>query len=130
MHIRPMLTVAEIRLNITYSERYSGINQGVTNKLSLCTLHQSPCIVTSYMKKPVVKPIAAYGFLMHVEIDSTDYLPCSCSSSHNCVLYINDHYSKYSWLIPLRSKTCEDVVQALQNVFFLFGFPKTLHSDN
>ena len=28
------------------------------------------------------------------------------------------------------SKTCEQVVQALQNVFFMFGFPKTLHSDN
>ena len=84
------------------------------------------------MKKPVVKPIAADGFLMHVEIDLTDFrnLPCSCSPSHNWVLHINDHYSKYSWLIPLMSKTCEQVVQALQNVFFMFGFPKTLHSDN
>ena len=84
------------------------------------------------MKKPVVKPIAADGFLMHVEIDLTDFrnLPCSCSPSHNWVLHINDHYSKYSWLIPLMSKTCEQVVQALQNVFYMFGFPKTLHSDN
>ena len=114
-------------------ERYSGINQEVTELfVSLCILHQSQRSVTSYMKKPVVKPIAADGFLMHVEIDLTDFrnLPCSCSPSHNWVLHINDHYSKYSWLIPLMSKTCEQVVQALQNVFFMFGFPKTLHSDN
>ena len=39
------------------------------------------------------------------------------------MLHINDHYSKYSWLIPLKSKTCEEVVQALQNVFYMFGFP-------
>ena len=91
-------------------ERYSGINQEVTELfVSLCILHQSQRSVTSYMKKPVVKPIAADGFLMHVEIDLTDFrnLPCSCSPSHNWVLHINDHYSKYSWLIPLMSKTCE-----------------------
>ena len=114
-------------------ERYSGINQEVTELfVSLCTFHQSQRSVTSYMKKPVVKPIAADGFLMHVEIDLTDFrnLPCSCSPSHNWVLHINDHYSKYSWHIPLMSKTCEQVVQALQNVFVMFGFPKTLHSDN
>ena len=114
-------------------ERYSGINQEVTELfVSLCTLHQSQRSVTSYMKKPVIKPIAADGFLKHVEIDLTDFrkLPCSCASSHKWVLHINDHYSKYSWLIPLKSKTCEEVVQALQNVFFMFGFPHTLHSDN
>ena len=114
-------------------ERYSGINQEVIELfVSLCILHQSQRSVTSYVKKPVVKPIAADGFLMHVEIDLTDFrnLPCSCSPSHNWVLHINDHYSKYSWLIPLISKTCEQVVQALQNVFYMFGFPKTLHSDN
>ena len=114
-------------------ERYAGINQEVTELfVSLCTLHQSQRSVTSFMKKPVIKPIAADSFLKHVEIDLTDFrnLPCSCSSSHKWVLHINDHYSKYSWLIPLKSKTCEEVVQALQNVFFMFGFPHTLHSDN
>ena len=115
-------------------ERYSGINQEATELFaSLCTLRQSQRSVTSYMKKPVVRPIAADGFLMHVEIiDLTDFrnLPCSCSPSHNLVLHINDNYSKYSWLIALRSKTCQKVVQALQNVFFMFGFPKILHSDN
>ena len=114
-------------------EHYSGINQEVTELfVSLCTLHQSQRSVTSYMKKPVIKPIAADSCLKHVEIDLTDFrnLSCSCTSSHKWVLHINDHYSKYSWLIPLKSKTCEEVVQALQNVFFMFGFPHTLHSDN
>ena len=112
---------------------YSGINQEVTELfVSLCTLHQSQRSVTSYMKKPVIKPIAADSFLKHVQIDLTDFrnLPCSCTSSHKWVLHINDHYSKYSWLIPLKSKTCEEVVQALQNVFLMFGLPHTLHSDN
>ena len=43
-------------------ERYAGINQEVTELfVSLCTLHQSQRSVTSYMKKPVIKPIAADG---------------------------------------------------------------------
>ena len=48
------------------------------------------------------KPIAADSFLKHVETDLTDFrnLPC-----HKWVLHINDYYSKYSWLIPLKSKT-------------------------
>lgn len=106
-------------------ERYPGINQEVTELfVSLCTLHQSQRSVTSYMKKPVIKPIAADGFLKHVEIDLTDFwnLPCSCTSSHKWVLHINDHYSKYSWFIPLKSKKCEEVVQALQNVFLCLDF--------
>lgn len=106
-------------------ERYPGINQEVTELfVSLCTLHKSQRSVTSYMKKPVIKPIAADGFLKHVEIDLTDFLnlPCSCTSSHKWVLHINDHYSKYSWFIPLKSKKCEEVVQALQNVFLCLDF--------
>ena len=109
-------------------ECYSGINQEVTEfSVSLCTFHQSQRSVTSYMKKPVVKPIAADGFLMHVEIDLTDFrnLHCSCSPSHNWVLHINNHYSKDSWLIPLTSKTCEQVVQALQNVFSCLDFQRS-----
>ena len=84
------------------------------------------------MKYGAVRKSCPDGFLKHVEIDLTDFrnLPCSCSSSHKWMLHINDHYSKYSWLIPLKSKTCEEGVQALQNVFFMFGFPHTLQSDN
>ena len=55
-------------------EHYSGINQEVTELfVSLCTLHQSQRSVTSYMKKPVIKPIAADSFLKHVEVDLTDF---------------------------------------------------------
>lgn len=83
---------------------YAGINQEVTELfVSLCALHQSQRSVTAYMKKPVVKPVAADGFLNNVDIGLTDFpkLPCTCTPSHKWVLHMNDHYSKYTWLIPL-----------------------------
>ena len=81
MHILPLLTMAEDNTEHYVRECYSGINQDVTELfVSLCTL-QSQRSVTSYMKKPVIKPIAADSFLRHVEIDLTNFrkLPCTCT---------------------------------------------------
>lgn len=114
-------------------ESYAEISQEViTLFVSLCKLHQQQRSVTDHVKKPVIKPLAADGFLKHVEIDLIDFrnLPCSCNPKHNWVLHVVDHFSKFSWLHPLQSKETEQVVKSLQEQFYLFGFPTILHSDN
>ena len=57
-------------------------------------------------------------------------LPCECQSSHNWVLHVVDHFSKYSWMFALKSKQTEEVAVTLTNLFWLFGFLSILHSDN
>ena len=57
-------------------------------------------------------------------------VPCNCSKNHNWVLHVEDHFSKYSWLSPLKHKETKEVAQALESLFWMFGFPTTLHSDN
>ena len=41
-----------------------------------------------------------------------------------------DHHTKYSWLYPLHNKTAEEVLEKLESLFWVFGFPQTLHTDN
>ena len=58
---------------------YVEISQKVITLLvSLCKLHQQQRSVTNHVKKPVIKPLMADGFLKHVEIDLIDFrkLPC------------------------------------------------------
>lgn len=49
---------------------------------------------------------------------------------NNWVLHAIDHFSKYSWIFPLKSKETNEVATALENLFWMFGFPSQLHSDN
>jgi transposase InsO family protein len=44
----------------------------------------------------------------------------------NCI----DHYSKFSWAFPLKNKSANEVAIKLRELFFTFGPPRILHSDN
>lgn len=67
-----------------------------------------------------------------MEIDLIDMrrLSCSCSEGHKWILHITDHHTKFSWLFPLISKQTEQVISCLNQLFWQWGFPKKLHSDN
>src|SRR5215468_6650242 len=41
-----------------------------------------------------------------------------------------DHLTKFTILRPLKSKTAEEVVYQLMDIFFMFGAPFILQSDN
>ena len=70
---------------------------------------------------------------MHVQVDLIDFRNVKCSSpekQHKWVLQATDHHTKYSWLYVLHNHTAEEVLQKAQDIFWLFGFPETLHTDN
>ena len=67
-------------------ESFSEVSQDVvTLFVSLCKLHQEQKSVTNHLKKPIIKPILASGFLSHVEIDLIDFrnLPGFPSTLHS-----------------------------------------------
>ena len=88
--------------------------------------------MTNHTKTAITNPITTGKFLEHVEIDLIDFrnLPCKCNSTHNWVLHVIDHFSKYSWLFPLKSKETNEVATTLENLSWMFGFPSKLLSDN
>ena len=113
---------------------YSEIPQHVLSLFtSLCPLHAQQKSITDHQKRPVTNPIHAETFLSHVQVDLIDFrnLKCSCDNkSHQWVLHITDHHTKYSWLYALHNKTAEEVLEKLEALFWDFGFPQTLHTDN
>ncbi len=46
------------------------------------------------------------------------------------IFHAKDHFSKYSWLCPLVSKEAINVAQTLESIFYQFGPPRILQSDN
>ncbi|CAF2918564.1 unnamed protein product [Rotaria sp. Silwood2] len=46
------------------------------------------------------------------------------------IFHAKDHFSKYSWLYPMMSKEATNVASILQSIFYQFGPPKILQSDN
>ncbi|CAF0916033.1 unnamed protein product [Didymodactylos carnosus] len=48
----------------------------------------------------------------------------------NWILNCIDHFSKFCWAFPLKSKSAVDVAVKLRELFFVFGPPRLLHSDN
>ena len=46
------------------------------------------------------------------------------------IFHAKDHFSKYSWLYPLKSKEAINVAETLKSIFYQFGPPRILQSDN
>ena len=112
---------------------YSEIPQQVVSLFtSLCKLHAQQRSITDHKKQAITKPISAETFMSHVEVDLIDFrnVKCSCTNPHQWVLHVTDHHTKYSWLFALHNKTAEEVLAKLQELFWHFGFPQTLHTDN
>ena len=100
--------------------------------VSNCKLHQQQKGVIDHQKKAVLHPLQGNNFLAHVVIDLIDFrnLPCNCRRTNQWLLHVIDHFSKFTWLFPLKRKKTNEVVQALEKLFWSIGFPATLHSDN
>ncbi|CAF4112321.1 unnamed protein product [Rotaria magnacalcarata] len=48
----------------------------------------------------------------------------------NFIMHVKDHFKKFSWLFSLPTKEARHVALNLKNIFYTFGSPKILQSDN
>jgi hypothetical protein len=79
-------------------------------------------------KAPVGKPISAKGIWQRVGIDLID-MSSRPDGDYKWIYHAKDHVSKYSYAIPLKTKTCAEVASATKLMFLLFGAPKILQHD-
>jgi hypothetical protein len=49
---------------------------------------------------------------------------------YNWILHRIDHFSKFTWAYALKNKSAAEVASKLRDLFFIFGPPRLLHSDN
>ena len=46
------------------------------------------------------------------------------------ILHTKDHFTKFSWAYPLKTKDVQPVAEKLLQQFYTFGPPRILQSDN
>ncbi|CAF3493417.1 unnamed protein product, partial [Rotaria sordida] len=94
--------------------------------ISLC----DQCASRKTFPKPVVgKPIASVGFMTRIQMDLID-MRSNEFNGFKWIFHAKDHFSKYSWLFPMASKEAINVANILRSIFYQFGPPKILQSDN
>ncbi len=76
-----------------------------------------------------IKPIKTKQFMDRWQIDLIDFrtLP---DNGYNWICNIQDHFSKFCWLRPLKDKTASEVSKVLNEIISIFGAPIILQSDN
>ncbi|CAF1564081.1 unnamed protein product [Didymodactylos carnosus] len=119
-------TIAEV------AAHYSWISRNV---IEIYLKHCSVCQLRKPIKHPVVsKPIISLGVMTRLQIDLIDMRTrpdvISIDVSYLWILNCIGHFSKFSWSYPLQSKSAVEVAQKLRALFFVFGPPRLLHSDN
>ena len=130
-------SVGARRLEKTFSATYF-INDArhlVQDTLDKCT---GTCKLMKSLgvSAPPPKPVRTSSIMERVQIDLLQmYGPKSAlqyESSHKFrfIFTVMDCFSKYCWLIPLKSKQAIEVANGLCSIFKQFGCPHILHSDN
>ncbi|CAF1510262.1 unnamed protein product [Didymodactylos carnosus] len=119
-------TIAEVAIHYSWIPR---------NVIEIYLKHCSACQLRKPIKHPVVsKPIISLGVMTRLQIDLIDMRTrpdvISIDVSYLWILNCIDHFSKFSWSYPLQSKSAVEVAQKLRALFFVFGPPRLLHSDN
>lgn len=117
------------RLYDLCKELYFGIPRSVVREVC------SECVVCSLAQplktKEKHKNITAARPFERLIIDLIDM---RCYADSNCnmswILTGIDVYSKFAFTFPLKTKTAKEVTDNLMKMFFLFGYPAILQSDN
>jgi RNase H-like domain found in reverse transcriptase/Reverse transcriptase (RNA-dependent DNA polymerase)/Integrase core domain/Chromo (CHRromatin Organisation MOdifier) domain/Integrase zinc binding domain len=76
-----------------------------------------------------LRPISATLPMDHLQWDIAGAFPMT-ETGFNYVLVVVDVASRYVWLVPLQTKTAEEIVTALVGIVTQFGGPTLLQSDN
>lgn len=99
-----------------------------------CKLFVSMCKIcnrkrAAVRKSVVVKPILSEHFNSRGQVDLMDFQSCADGEYHWLMNY-QDHHTKFLHLRPLKSKHAAAVADELLKIFFCFGAPSILQSDN
>lgn len=122
--------MGERKTHLKICENYSNISRKIVSHY----IKQCERCIEKMRKKEVsagvvVKPILSTTFNQRVQIDLIDFqsLP---DDGYKFIFHYQDHLSKYNLLRPLLSKKASEVADKLVQIFFDFGSPQILQSDN
>ncbi|KAK7096157.1 hypothetical protein V1264_005490 [Littorina saxatilis] len=114
-------TWSEVRAN------YAGIKHSVLDIfLKTCTA----CTQRQPSKSPPAgRPMINLEFLLRLQIDLVD-MRSQPDGEFKWILHARDHFTKFSWLYPMKTKMAAEVADHLITQFCVFGSPRIMQSDN
>ena len=88
-------------------------------------------ICARYSQAPKGPPKAIISSFVNdlVMFDCTT-LDAPDSKGYKYLLLVCDHFSKFLWAAPLKTKTKNEVVSAIRKIFLVWPTPRRFHSDN
>ncbi|CAC5414153.1 unnamed protein product [Mytilus coruscus] len=111
-----------------YYDRANISREAIKTFLKLCD-HCSLKKKRSELSKLVIKPVRSSDFSSRGQVDLIDYQSVP-DSGYKWVLHYQDHFTKFSILRPLKSKTAAEVAYNLLDIFLILGAPMILQSGN
>ncbi|CAM4830056.1 unnamed protein product [Rotaria magnacalcarata] len=83
----------------------------------------------NFLEPITVKPVVSIGYLTRLQIELIDMRNIQ-DGEYKWILHTMDHFTKFSWAYPLKSKEAKSVADKLLQQFYSFGTPRILQSDN
>lgn len=80
-------------------------------------------------KGVVIRPITTDGFNVRGQVDLIDF-QSTPDGEYKWLINYQDHGTKFLHLRPLKTKHAANVAKKLAKIFFTFGAPAILQSDN
>jgi len=77
----------------------------------------------------IINKINEHTFDLFLKIDLID-MRARPDGEYRWIAHARDHFTRFSWTRPLKSKEAKYVASFLLELFMTSGAPKILHSDN
>jgi len=108
---------------------WKGMYNNIIYYIKNCSQYQ--CKNNTIFKRPVIKQLLFNNPKDRYIIDITDtpYI-INHNTNYKYILHILDHYRKYLFWKLLLNKKAATVINSLEEIFLLTGFPKEIGGDN
>ena len=119
-------------LHKTYNDlklHYSNISREVIKVFLRLCHHCALKKKRSELSKLVIKPVRSSDFNSRGQVDLIDYQSVP-DNDYKWVLHYQDHFTKFSILRPLKTKTAAEVAYNILDIVMILGAPLILQSDN
>ena len=119
------------KVNIRLREKYSGLSEKTVQQ-AFDSSRQCQLLRAKFPNKPPLKPITAKHVQTRHQIDLVDMTGWKVThgrSIYKYILTVQDVFSRYVWLKPLKGKSSRVIAQRLADIYMEHGPPKVLQHD-
>ena len=104
---------------------FHGIKKIITQVCNDCDICQE-----FQGKMPKLTEAIITEFRMQLVMFDLTMLPFTDEEGYKVLFLMKDHFTKFHWALPLKSKQAEPITKFLLDTFRTFGAPHAYHSDN